>query len=52
VGRRWGYYTKKEVFGSEGDFVTAPEVSQLFGEVSESYHNSRRYRSKCAEERQ
>ncbi len=28
-----GYYMKKDPFGADGDFVTAPEVSQLFGEM-------------------
>jgi len=28
-----GYYTTQEPFGSAGDFVTAPEVSQMFGEL-------------------
>lgn len=26
------YYAQKEVFGREGDFITAPEISQIFGE--------------------
>ncbi len=28
-----GYYTTREPFGRGGDFTTAPEVSQLFGEM-------------------
>ena len=28
-----GYYMSREPFGAAGDFVTAPEVSQMFGEV-------------------
>ena len=28
-----GYYMKKNPFGKEGDFITAPEMSQLFGEM-------------------
>ena len=28
-----GYYMTREPFGSEGDFITAPEVSQMFGEL-------------------
>lgn len=27
-----GYYLKKDPFNSKGDFVTAPEISQMFGE--------------------
>lgn len=29
-----GYYAKERVFGAQGDFVTSPEISPLFGEVS------------------
>ncbi|MEL6450630.1 MAG: SAM-dependent methyltransferase [Pseudomonadota bacterium] len=28
-----GYYTTRAPFGAAGDFVTAPEISQMFGEV-------------------
>lgn len=28
-----GYYTTREPFGTEGDFTTAPEISQMFGEL-------------------
>ncbi|MGR3621558.1 class I SAM-dependent methyltransferase [Pseudophaeobacter sp.] len=28
-----GYYTTRSPFGSEGDFTTAPEISQMFGEL-------------------
>jgi SAM-dependent MidA family methyltransferase len=28
-----GYYLTRDPFGSEGDFTTAPEISQMFGEL-------------------
>jgi SAM-dependent MidA family methyltransferase len=30
---QYGYYLHQEPFGLEGDFVTAPEYSQMFGEL-------------------
>ena len=29
----YGYYVKEPVFGINGDFTTAPEISQMFGEL-------------------
>ena len=28
-----GYYTTRDPFGRAGDFITAPEISQMFGEI-------------------
>lgn len=28
-----GYYMKQDPFGADGDFTTAPEISQMFGEL-------------------
>ena len=38
-----GYYMRKDVFGRSGDFITAPEISQLFGEVNPILNESLKY---------
>ncbi len=30
---QWGYYARQDPFGPGGDFITAPEISQMFGEM-------------------
>jgi SAM-dependent MidA family methyltransferase len=30
---QYGYYTTRDPFGAGGDFITAPEISQMFGEM-------------------
>ena len=31
--KKFGYYMKKNPFGKEGDFITSPLISDLFGEM-------------------
>ena len=31
--KKSGYYTNKQPFGKEGDFITAPKISSLFSEI-------------------
>ncbi len=31
--KQFGYYMKKNPFGKEGDFITAPNISRLFSEM-------------------
>ena len=31
--KKYGYYMKKNPFGAQGDFITAPNISLLFSEM-------------------
>ena len=31
--KEFGYYMKKNPFGKEGDFITAPNITRLFSEI-------------------
>ncbi len=45
-----GYYQKERIFGKQGDFITAPEVSQMFGEIIGLYLADRWYKMDKPEE--
>lgn len=42
-----GYYTTREPFGTAGDFTTAPEISQMFGELVAVWLNAAWQASGC-----
>ncbi len=41
---KYGYYQNERIFGKGGDFITAPEISQMFGEIIGLYIADRWYK--------
>lgn len=35
--KKFGYYQKKKIFGKDGDFITSPYISSIFGEIIAIY---------------
>jgi SAM-dependent MidA family methyltransferase len=49
-----GYYATRDPFGGKGDFITAPEISQMFGEllglwIAQCWHDQKRPRARLVE---
>ena len=49
-----GYYATRDPFGAGGDFITAPEVSQMFGEllglwIAQSWHDQGKPKARLVE---
>jgi SAM-dependent MidA family methyltransferase len=49
-----GYYATRDPFGARGDFVTAPEISQMFGEmlglwIAQSWHDQGKPQARLVE---
>ena len=49
-----GYYATRDPFGRRGDFITAPEVSQMFGEllglwIAQCWHDQKRPEARLVE---
>lgn len=45
---QYGYYRRCDPFGTKGDFITAPEISQIFGELVGAWLAVQWQASQCA----